>query len=197
MRRLGRVEPHLHGVEVQRSVPRDHDLAVERRPRRQQIAERAQLGEVAKQRPFASRPQSELGAGVLEDAAEAVPLRLVLPALADRQLANELRLHRRERNQTVQVGGRRGHRSSCIEPHRRHLLAPVGEVDNRPGNVLVSRRANRGLSVERAPAGGRLESPRPRTSPRRKRPPGSARTLRSRRRRRCGAASPSVASCCC
>ena len=63
--RLGRVEAHLHGVEVERSVPRDHDLAVERRAWRQQIAKGPQLGEVAQQRPFAPRPQSELGAGIL------------------------------------------------------------------------------------------------------------------------------------
>ena len=37
---LGGMEPHLHGVEVDRSVPLDHDLAVERRAGRQQVAER-------------------------------------------------------------------------------------------------------------------------------------------------------------
>ena len=38
--RLGRVEPHLHRVEVERAVAHDHDLAVERRARRQELAER-------------------------------------------------------------------------------------------------------------------------------------------------------------
>ena len=45
-----------------------------------------------------SRPERELAAVVLEHAAEAVPLRLVLPAVAGRELADELRLHRRERD---------------------------------------------------------------------------------------------------
>ena len=37
---LGRMEAHLHRVEVERAVARDHDLAVERGVRRQQLAER-------------------------------------------------------------------------------------------------------------------------------------------------------------
>ena len=96
--RLGRMEPRLHRVEVERAVARDHDLAVERRVRRQQVAERAQLREVAQQRPLVARPERELAAGVLEHAAEPVPLRLVLPAVALGQLAHELGLHRRERD---------------------------------------------------------------------------------------------------
>ena len=92
------MQPHLHRVEVERAVADDHDLAVERRARRQQLAERPQLGEVAEQRPLVPRPERELAAGVLEHAAEAVPLRLVLPAVALRQLAHELGLHRRERD---------------------------------------------------------------------------------------------------
>jgi hypothetical protein len=35
---LGRVQPHLHRVEVERSVASDHDLAVESRVRRHQLA---------------------------------------------------------------------------------------------------------------------------------------------------------------
>ena len=95
---LGRMEAHLHRVEVERAVARDHDLAVERRVRRHQLAERPQLGEVAQQRPAVARPERELAAVVLEHAAEAVPLRLVPPAAAGRKLRDELRLHRRERD---------------------------------------------------------------------------------------------------
>src|SRR6185369_11916290 len=54
------------------------------------------LGEVAEQRPFLAGPERELAAVVLEHAAEAVPLRLVLPAVAGRQLGDELGLHGRE-----------------------------------------------------------------------------------------------------
>ena len=96
--RLGRVQPHLHRVEVEHAVARDHDLAVERGVRRQKVAERAKLGEVAQQRPLVPRPERKLAAVVLEDAAEPVPLRLVLPLVALGQRADELRLHRRKRN---------------------------------------------------------------------------------------------------
>ena len=64
---------------------------------REQVAERAELGEVPQQRPLVPPPQRELAAVVLEHAAEAVPLRLVLP-VAVRELADELGLHRRERH---------------------------------------------------------------------------------------------------
>ena len=95
---LRRVESHLHGVEVEDSVPGDHDFAVERRVGRKQFAERAQLGEVAQQRPLLARPESELAAVILEDPAEAVPLGLVLPAVALGELGDGLGLHRRERD---------------------------------------------------------------------------------------------------
>ena len=58
--RLGRMQAHLHRVEVERAVARDHDLAVERRARRQQVAERPQLREVPQQRPPVPRPQRKL-----------------------------------------------------------------------------------------------------------------------------------------
>ena len=98
---LGRVEPRLHRVEVEDAVALDHDLAVERRERRQQLLERPQLGEVAEQRTRVPRPEPQLAGAVLEQAAEAVPLRLVLPLVALGQLAHELGLHRRERDRRV------------------------------------------------------------------------------------------------
>ena len=55
--RLGRVEAHLHRVEVERALAHDHDLAVERGARREQLAERAQLREVAEERPPVPRPE--------------------------------------------------------------------------------------------------------------------------------------------
>src|SRR5258708_28082058 len=93
------MQAHLHRAEIDGAVADDDDLAVERRAWRQQLAERPQLREVAQKRPSVPRPERELLADVLEDAAKAVPLRLVLPALALPQLAHELRLHRRARRQ--------------------------------------------------------------------------------------------------
>src|SRR5206468_11365924 len=90
------VEAHLHRVEVESAVPRDHDLAVERGVWRHLLAQRTQLGEVAQQRPLVPRPERELAAVVLEHAAKAIPLRLVLPAVALGEGANELCFHRRE-----------------------------------------------------------------------------------------------------
>ncbi len=87
---LGRMQPHLHGVEVEHALALDHDLAVERGLRRQELRERLELGEVAEQRPRVPRPEPQVAARVLEQAAEAVPLRLVLPLLPLRELANEL-----------------------------------------------------------------------------------------------------------
>jgi len=81
---LGRMEPHLHRVEVEAAAPLDHDLAVDRRVGREPLAERAQLREVAEQRSPVPAPERQLAAVVLEHAAEAVPLRLVLPAVAGR-----------------------------------------------------------------------------------------------------------------
>ena len=90
------MQPRLHQLEVEDAVPRDHDLAVQGGVWRKQVAERPQLREVAEQRALLPRPERELAAVVLEHAAEPVPLRLVLPAVAFRQLGDELRLHRRE-----------------------------------------------------------------------------------------------------
>ena len=55
--------------------------------------------------------RAQLAAVVLEHAAKAVPLRLVLPALADGQLADELGLHRRERD--VGTAGREAAAMGC------------------------------------------------------------------------------------
>ena len=98
------MEPRLHRVEVEDAVADDHDLAVEARPRRQRLTDLAELREVPEQRPRIPRPEPHLAGRVLEQAAEAVPLRLVLPALTVGQLADELGLHRRERDRRVEVG---------------------------------------------------------------------------------------------
>src|SRR2546430_8476786 len=47
--RLRRMEPHLHRVEVEHAVAGDHDLAVQGRVRRQELAQGSQLWEIAQQ----------------------------------------------------------------------------------------------------------------------------------------------------
>ena len=96
--RLRGMEAVLHRVEVEVALALDDDLAVERGVRREQLAEWPQLGEVAQQRTSVAAPQRELAVVVLEHAAEAVPLRLVLPLRAGRYLLDQLRLLRREGN---------------------------------------------------------------------------------------------------
>ena len=88
--------------------------------------------EVAKQRPRVSRPEPELARGVLEEAAEAVPLGLTPPL---GKVSHELGLHRRERDGGVQVRGaldglaapacaRHAPNRSPVRHHAVSLLAP-------------------------------------------------------------------------
>ena len=114
------MEARLHRVEVELAVARDHDLAVERRVRRQELADRAQLREVAQQRPPVPRPERELAAVVLEHAAEPVPFRLVPPAALRRELRDELGLHRRERDVRA---WRIGHGRASLSAMRRLAAA--------------------------------------------------------------------------
>jgi hypothetical protein len=114
------MEPHLHRVEVELAVARDHDLAIERRVGRHQLADRAELGEVPEQRPSVARPECDLVAVPFEHAAEAVPLRFVAPgAGALRQFRDELGLHRWERHLRAKRVG-----ALCVghgyEPNRGH-----------------------------------------------------------------------------
>src|SRR5688572_13006593 len=87
------MQAHLHRVEVQATFALDHDLAVERRVRRHQLAERTQLGEVTEERTTVAAPERELASVVLQHTAEAIPFRLVLPAVTLGQAFYELRLH--------------------------------------------------------------------------------------------------------
>src|SRR5947199_9797721 len=89
------MQAHLHRVEFEPAVELDDDLAIERRVRRHEIAKISELREIAKQRPLVAAPERELAAIVFEHAAKAVPLRLVLPALAFGERLHELCLHRR------------------------------------------------------------------------------------------------------
>src|SRR4029078_4401074 len=62
---LGVVEAHLHRVEVERSVPRDDDLAVDGRVRLQLLPERLQLGEIAEKGAAITAPEKQLAGHAL------------------------------------------------------------------------------------------------------------------------------------
>src|SRR2546427_3449041 len=89
------MQAHLHRVEVEPSFTLDNDLAIEGGVGGQKVSKRTQLREIAEERSSVAAPERQLTAVVLEDSAESVPLRLVLPALARRQRLDEERLHRR------------------------------------------------------------------------------------------------------
>ena len=78
------MQAHLHRVEVEPAFTLDNDLAIEGGVGWQEVSERAQLREVAEERSSIAAPERQLTAVVLEDSAESVPLRLVLPAVAGR-----------------------------------------------------------------------------------------------------------------
>src|SRR2546422_1034254 len=65
-------------------------------------------------RNFFARPERSLAAVVLEHAAKAVPLRLVLPVAVSRQRVDELCLHRRERHLGSWVAHARSFSRSCV-----------------------------------------------------------------------------------
>jgi len=80
------VDAEEEGVEVEAPGPRDHDLAVHHGAIRERSEQRRrQLREVALQRPQVAALQEELVAIPEDDAAEAIPFRLVCPAVALRE----------------------------------------------------------------------------------------------------------------
>src|SRR5947208_2599141 len=92
------MQAHLHEVELQPPLLLDDDLSIECGVRGHLLAERSQLGKVAKERSAVTAPQTERAAVVLQHTTEAVPLRLVPDVRADRDLLDEQGLLRRERN---------------------------------------------------------------------------------------------------
>ena len=82
-------------VEVQARRCLDHDLAVDHRAVGQCGQQRLdQIGEVAGERLLVAAAELDVLAVTEHDAAEAVPLRLVRPLVADRHLARQLGEHR-------------------------------------------------------------------------------------------------------
>jgi len=90
------MEAHLQRVEVESAVALDDDLAVQGRARREPLAELLQLREITEERSAVTTPEMQFPRHVLEDAAKAVPFRLVLPAVPPGQLVDEFCLHRRK-----------------------------------------------------------------------------------------------------
>ena len=84
--RIGRMDPEQERIEVEAAGSGDHHLAVDHDPGRQGGHQgRHELGEVALQRPQVAALQDQLVAVPEDEAAEAVPLRLVCPPIAVRQ----------------------------------------------------------------------------------------------------------------
>jgi hypothetical protein len=84
-------------VERKRAITRDHDLAVEDERLCLELADRVdQFGIVAGERLPRFRLQLDLVAVAKCQAAKAVPLRLVLPLLAGRDVVDRQRFHRRQ-----------------------------------------------------------------------------------------------------
>ena len=97
------MDPLQQRLEVQPVAARDDDLAVDHALLGQVRLHRGDdLGEVAGQRPLVAAAELDLVAVAEDDAAEAVPLRLVEQPVAGGQLGRGLgqhRLHRREQRQ--------------------------------------------------------------------------------------------------
>ena len=205
---LGRMEPRLHRVEVEDAVPLDDDLAVERGERWEELLERPELREVAKEWPRVPRPQPQVAGAVLEEASEAVPLRLVLPLVALGQVADELGLHRRERDRRMEIRGPldrlAGSRCAIGPSFQATTLScscaasssPVSELSrrsgstpSRPGTLPSPARAASTGSAPSTRATSRCASPRrsrassPRRSSARRTRAGSSGTSCSRSRR--------------
>src|SRR5204862_3899598 len=92
--RLGRMQSHLQGIELETFVADDDDLAVEDAALWQLRLQRwNKLREVAIERSLVATLDVDLVAIAEEERAEAVPLRLEDPAFAGRQLADSLGQH--------------------------------------------------------------------------------------------------------
>ena len=124
-----------------------------------------ELREVPQKGSPVSAPESQAAADILEDAAEAVPLRLVLP-VAGRQLVDELGLHGRERELARRHGCDNAISEGELEASRRSS-PPRPETHPRGGGSDSAaavrsrsvgspgvRRFRRGLGLRRRASGG-------------------------------------------
>ena len=103
--RLGGVDALQQGVEVEAAIigSGHDDLAVDDASLRQRCQQRRQqLGEVAGERPLVAAGQFDVVTVAEDDAAEPIPLRLVVPPLAGRDLGGRLGQHRRQRRRDRQ-----------------------------------------------------------------------------------------------
>src|SRR5436305_1054039 len=92
------MQPQLQFVEDQCDLHRDGQLAIENKAFRADSLKRVHdVREIARQRLAGFRLQENFVTVAKRDAAEPVPLRLVLPLIADRNFLDGPRLHRRQR----------------------------------------------------------------------------------------------------
>src|SRR5439155_24026839 len=91
-------------VERENSLERNDQFRIQHEPLRLQIQQQVDdFGEVARQRLPALGPQLQSVTVAECEAAEPIPLRLILPYRTDRQLLHELRLHGRVLNRQRQA----------------------------------------------------------------------------------------------
>ena len=90
------MKPKLKCVEVEPAVADDHDLTIEHTPTRQLLLQwRGELGKVAIERSLIAALNQKLVSVAKHERAKAIPLRLVDPSVAGRQLVDTLRQHRK------------------------------------------------------------------------------------------------------
>ncbi len=91
------MQPQLQLVEGKGVVDRNGELAIKHETRRRKPLEvRDHVREITRERLAGFRLQENLARVAKSDAAEAVPLRLVLPFVADRNFVDGARFHRRQ-----------------------------------------------------------------------------------------------------
>jgi hypothetical protein len=123
-----RMNPLQQRIERERTAGRDRELAVEHEfPRLERPQRRHEIGKIPRHQPARFRLDLDLCAVAERQRAKAVPLRLVLPLLADRNRIDGERLHRQERQRE-----RQGH----VETRRRRDKSDRGaeDEDGAPGD---------------------------------------------------------------
>ena len=160
--RRRRVDALLQRVEVQARRTGHDQLAVDRRSARAGASCSAddQLGEVAGERPLVAAAQLDLVAVAEHEAAEAVPLRLVQPAVALGQGGGGLGQHRCDGGHDGQVAPRSlahrepdGDRAVEVAPGPTTGAVPCSSVGSSGqrcvGGAAIGRRGHRGAAWRR------------------------------------------------
>ena len=146
-----RVDAHLQEIEVETLLGGDHDLAVEHRAPGERVPQLLdELGEVPVERALVAAAELDLVAVAEHDAPEAVPLRLVEHPVGGRELADELREHRRHRWGDRGLHDRLASTAATTSPAASSSSSPVAR----------SRRSTTPRANPRAPIVRRVGMPR-------------------------------------